>query len=372
MADFNIVMTDFDLSAKLIESMSEFVNEQLFEFPDINKICNVMPGVTYKEQLAFASIESDTGIADTTDDRPESGADFTLSQKYIEPLPVGDTLKYGAKKLAALFRAYYKNIKKYEETYDITGSDVEKFVAIKLLDAAKYALNRLVWFGNSGITAAGTSSSGLADSDDVKFYSCANGLWKRIIAGVSTPDGFGLIPRYAIAKNALTTYVAQALALGATIVDNSDAETIFESVFANADSRLRTDPNRQLLVTNSIFQNYRQSLQRKGVQYQPTMLTDGLPSLDWNGIPVINMDNSWDRITQSKFAKTNASPKVANYLPHLAVLTVPNNLVVGTLEATSMLKLESFYLPEKRQVWMAYGFTLDTLVLENYMISVAY
>jgi hypothetical protein len=59
-------------------------------------------------------------------------------------------------------------------------------------------------------------------------------------------------------------------------------------------------------------------------------------------------------------------------LPHRIVFTVPNNIPLATLNENDFTELEQWYNIDDRENKTAYGFTLDSKELEEYMITVAY
>lgn len=240
--------------------------------------------------------------------------------------------------------------------------------ALAALIAATPAAAALISVSGTGATplavegaltlAGGTDTAGVLDSDNVKFFTAIDGLFKKIKAAVVA----GQIQRYPIAKNAELTSAAQALAADAAI-------TYFEAVWAKADARLKADSRKVMMVTNSIFENYRQSLQTKGTPYDITLTTDGFSELKWNGVPIRNMETIWD-LNNTYFAEGEAG--LAALEPHKVLLTVPDNIPVGTLNEGDFDTIEAFYDQITRNNYMAYGFTLDAQVLEGYMAVVAY
>ena len=141
-------------------------------------------------------------------------------------------------------------------------------------------------------------------------------------------------------------------------------------MWEKADSRLKTDTSKMLLVSGVIYENYRKYLQSNTFQYTPSTMMEGFQSLMWNGIPVINMEVFWDRYLEAHFE--GKSDHSVYYLPNRALLTVPSNIPIGTLNSGDFTTLESWYEKKERQNYSAYGYTLDAKLLENYMMVKAY
>ena len=260
-----------------------------------------------------------------------------------------------------MFKAYYTKIRQYAEKFDIEGSDLEQLLAVMLTEAAMKAVWRIAWLGDKSVAAATASAAGLITSDNVKFYNQINGLWYQIFAAKTAGS---LTAYYKIDENDEVTTAAQT-----TLTDGRSVE-IFEEIWAKADSRLRGDSTAQLLVSREIFENYRKYLQAKGENFSIQYTMDGFPSLMWNGLQVINMENVWDLRLRADFVDNTTNN--AYYIPNRVVLTVPANIPIGTLNENDMSNLEVWYEKKERQMYNAYGFTLDAKLLEEYMIAVAY
>lgn len=338
----------------------KFVFERTIAKDILSKFHAVWTAVKMKEQIVFAGRLSKVGIKDSTCARPNSGATAALTQKYWEPRSVGDTLIHCQKDVDSLFKAYYTKMQKYNDMYEITGSDEYKFMAAVFEDAINEALYRLIWFGDPDVAAAGAAAEGVILAADVKYYDSVFGLWKRIFAAVTATD----VKRYTITENTLATTTLQlTLAAGRSV-------EIFEAMWALADPRLKSDTNRMLMVNNAIWENYRKYLQSKGENFSIEYTLEGFQTLKWNGIPIVNMETIWDLPLQADFVNDTTSNKY--FLPNRALLTVPANIPLATLNENDFTQMESWYNQDDRVNKMAFGFTLDTQILEGYMAVTAY
>lgn len=346
-----------------VTEMGQFIVERTFQDPVLNSIHAVYTGLKMKEQIVFAAQMGLTGIVDSSCTRPNSGATSELTQKYWEPANVGDTLVHCNTDVNALFKAYYGKITKYAEKFDITGSDLEQFLVVMLTETAMKAVWRIAWLADKNVAAAGASAAGLITAGNNVFYNHIDGLWAQIFDGVTATDIAHTTVKVA-ALNALTTTSAQ------TTLAAGDSVAVFEDMWAKADSRLRGDSAAMLLVSRELFENYRQYLQGKGENFSIEYTMEGLPSLKWNGIQVINMENVWDLRLRADFVDNTTNN--AYWLPNRAVLTVPGNIPIGTLNEADMSEMDVWYEKKERQMYSAYGFTLDAKVLEHYMIVAAY
>lgn len=347
------------LNAKENQDFAKFIMERVYQRDALRTNHVVQTGITMDEQIVFAGRIGKSGIKDPGTSRPNSGAKPTLTEKFWTPKKVGDTMVFNQSELNGLFKAYFDKIQKYADIYDISGTDEEKFLMELFTESAIEAVDRLIWHGDTAVAVSGAAASGLINAADVKFYDAIDGLFKQIYAAVVA----GSVKRFTITKNAAATFALQALAA-------NEASTIFEGMWAKADPRLKADTNKVFMVTNTIWENYRQELQTKGTPYDVTLTTNGFSELKWNGITVRNMETLWDLAILNDFEQLNTH--LAWDKPHRALLTVSANLPVGTLNEGDMQTLETFYDQIKREQYLAYGFTLDAKLLEGYMTVAAY
>jgi len=357
----------FDVSAltlnpQEVSDLAAFIVEQVFNRPDMNRLHSVQTGIKMQEQIIFASQFGKTGLKATSScTRQTSGASSTLTQKYWNPVGIEDTIVHCQKEVDALFKAYYSKIQSYKDNYEISGTDSETFLAVLLTEAIARTVIRAAWFGDTAVAAAGAGADGLIDGANIPYYDYFEGIWEQIFTGV----GAGDIQRYIIALNSQATKALQ-LALTADLAK----DTYFEAIWALADPRLKAHPNAAFYVSNSIWENYRKSLQSKGENFTIDYTQNGFRELSWNGKPVINMETVWDLDLYADFYDNTVQQ--AYYLANRIVLTVPENIPIGTLNESDLTELEMWYEKKDRTNNIAYGFSLDSKVLEEYMIVVGY
>lgn len=59
-------------------------------------------------------------------------------------------------------------------------------------------------------------------------------------------------------------------------------------------------------------------------------------------------------------------------MPNRIVFSTPENLPIATMNENDFNEIESWYVRKDREFYLAYGFSLDAKIIEEYMISVAY
>ena len=154
---------------------------------------------------------------------------------------------------------------------------------------------RQIWFGDTG--------SGSTD------YSAYDGIIKQL-AGL--PAG-------------------QKLDIVSTLIANTAKDTFASMVEAMPSEGLENRGELVLFATRSMVENYRTTLRGSATDSGFNALVNGVPSLAFDGIPVVEM-GQWDTHISADAASLPASLNTsANAVDgHLAVLTVKNNIAIAT------------------------------------------
>lgn len=360
------------MAAEEVYNSQDFIIEKVLNQSELSLLHTVVTGIKMKEQIVFAGQFGKMGLkADGTCTRKSSGATSVLTQKYWEPQGIEDTIIHCNKELDALFKAYNSKITQYIDRYQIVstndGSDgsistsVSVFISILIEEAMKRTINRAVWFGDKTVAASGAGTAGLIVAGNSVYYDYFDGLFHQIFAGVTALT----IPYVQITQNSQVTPALQKSTLG-----SNAAETYFEAMWAVADPRLKADPTAKMYVNGWLWDNYRVGLIAKSIYTGIDYTMNGLRSLKWNGIDVVNMETIWDVDLFADFEDNSVNH--AYYLPNRAILTTPANIPVGTLNVSDFTSLEIFYERVARQNYMGFGFDLDAKLLEEYMAVAAF
>jgi len=187
-------------------------------------------------------------------------------------------------------------------------------------------------------------------------------LWKQIFAGVAIGAGtWGHIPRVALAPNAESTKALQlsTFAAGASL-------TIFRDLLAAADGRLRSAPNKVILVSDTIFANWQEYKESKVLESSWKQQDFDMQTGVYRGCTIIPMD-SWDRHIIGDFDNGTTW-----HLPHRAVLTTVEQLAVGFDSSSEMQNFDAFLDKTTELYNIKAGYKLDTKTMEHYMIAAAY
>lgn len=339
-------------------SVSQAIFEATITGGNLEEYHEIVTGIEHKTQIPFIGNLGLVGKKITGCDRGENPASIPLTEKFWDPVLIGDRLKHCAVDVNALFKLFQKAKRVNPDFYDrISGEEFAMIIA-KVEQAMTKMNNRLVWFGD---TAAGNVADGglITDGVDVDYFNIINGLFKQIFAEVPTTAKNYV----AITKNAGSNYAAQALADG-------DALKIFRAMHNKMDSRffqaLEDGAQPEYLVTRELMQNYHDTLEDKSIVFSLSETTDGITRMSYRGIP-IKVRHDWDNNIQSyqdNGTKLN--------LPNRAILTVKENIPVGTLSTEDLNNIESWYEKKDKANYIDFDLKLDVKHLLPYMTVAAY
>jgi len=335
--------------------IAQVIFEKTYNSPAITDIHSIETGIQHKQQIVFANrinrVIGKLSVGCTPN--PETG--FTMSQKYWDPAREDFRLEHCQGDMPVLLKLFKKAQKMNPDFYNIIGSEemgvliatVESVMTESLLTKAWFADKNAALIANGGVFTPGT---------DVTRFNTFDGLFKQIFADIPTSASNYV----AITKNAGASYAAQAL-----VAD--EALGIFNSIFNRADKRLVKDASAEFLVTASLYDNFMNTLETRTLSNGLLERTEnGTARMTYRGVPIVMMD-IWDRqidTYQDNGTKWN--------LPHRAVLTVKENIPLGTLSVDDLTKLDSFYDQYRKVNVIDAVYTIDAKHLEPYLTVAAY
>lgn len=274
--------------AHLITTALTFVKEDASKYffqpmfvnnPDLASF-DVMYGVNGSFKLQkFASLDKIT-IAEAAGFSGQTGAaltqrTITVARCEAEASQAGGTF-YNTIMGEVLRRGLNKD--------DITGTLMQEIVSHIFMKGANRDLNRQIWLGDT---------AGTAD------YSIYDGIFKQY---TGLPAGQKLVG----AVGALATDAA----IGA-----------FETMYAAApDELLEMQSDAVIEVSGTMADNFRETLEAKGVSEGFMAIVNGIPQLRWRGLNII-VHREWDTHISGDSLATNV---------HRAVFHVRKNVAIGT------------------------------------------
>lgn len=341
------------------ESVAEAIFERTITGGPLAEFHEIETGIHHKQQIPFIGNLGLVGERVTGCDRAVNPTQIPMTEKFWDPEHIGDRLAHCATDLPALLKLFKKAQKMNPDYWDdFIGSEAYGVIIAKVEQAMVKMNNRLVWFGDKA--AANVAAAGvIKDGVEVKYFNIIDGLFKQIFAEIpTTAKNYVAIP-----ANAGIDYNAQALpadfALG-----------LFRSMFNKIDSRfheaIEDGAQPQFLVTREIYQNFQDQLEDKSLAFTLAETKDGTNALSYRGIP-IKVRNDWDnniRAYQDNGTKYN--------LPNRAILTVKENIPVGTVSESDLTALRSFYVEKDLKNYIDFDLKLDVKHLLDYMTVAAY
>lgn len=339
------------LNAKEADEVSKAVIELAFVMSDLGLIHTIQTGISMKEQIVFVD-NLDVGGNPLTDCVPVEQDGLVMTEKFWDPELIAGRFTHCANDLNQLLKIFARAKKANPDYFDRIGSEEMGLLMAKIAEAITVSVFAKAWLGDKAAAVQPGGNFTIAGFD-ATLWNQFDGIWKQVFADAA-------IPRYTIAENAGVTYLLQELAAG-------KANTMLRAMYKNADPRLRGHADVQIVLTDSLWQNYFDYLedtQKTGGITE--VLEDGRTVLKYRGINVIN-EAEWDR-TIRKYQ----DDLTVHFRPHRAIMTIPDNIPIGTLSEEDLENLKSFYFEKGLENIVDYAYFLDAKFGEAYMASVAY
>jgi len=220
------------------------------------------------------------------------------------------------------------------DTVTITGTSGTANIAFN-------GINYLATFTTNLTTSAAnfvtTHAAALLIRNVIVTSSAADIIFTSSVAGMAfTPVTITNVTGNLAGSRVATTANTAPADLGA-----DEALTKFKTLTNGSFATLKSLPTSQkvLLVTDSVYENYLDSLEGKpSTAYTWTsedgrnLLINGAEVLKFRGLPVVKMD--WDEILSADFNNAN---------PHRIIYTEVNNLVLGLDAVSSFATIQAWY-----------------------------
>lgn len=341
------------------QDISEAIFERAITGGTLSERHDIVSGIHYDTQIPFIGNLGLIGKTQTNCDRTVNPASIPMSEKFWRPKLIGDRLKHCATDIPQLVKLFKKAQRINPDFYDRINSEEMGLIVAKVEQALTSMGNRLVWFGDT--TASNVAGGGnIKDGVSVDYFTSIDGLFKQIFTEVpTTADNY-----VAIAKNAEATYATQAT------LDDDFAINLFRSMHNKIDSRffqaIEEGAQPELQITRQIGQNWSDFLEDKSLGFSLSQAEDGSNKMSYRGIPIV-VRHDWD--SNIKSFEDNGTKY---NLPHRAILTVKENIPVGTVNESDLNSLETWYEKKDKANYIDFDLKLDTKHLLPYMTVAAY
>lgn len=347
----------FTVDNGAITDLRELLFLTVYDDPDIDLTVKNETGVTNGKKLGYIDSMGDVGEARSGCDPQYSKVNVTGIQKEwelgdweiakeicydeLENTIAEDSLNTGTD------RAYLQDTPYWDQ------------ILMPLLEKAmKEMFWRIVWFGDKdakNIADGGILKAGI----NPKLFNMCDGLWKRLQAIIAANPN----QHTEIAANAATTYLDQKNG----ILVPGTAIKIFDTLLADADSRIFDKPGSAIFCTNSMFKAVRTDLvERYGKTTMPfENVATGITLSEYDGRTIIALD-IWDRMIK-KYEDTGT----ALNCPHRAIVCSPDNLFVGTNDKDKIASLSVHFNDKDRKNYIYAASKIGTLVGEDELVQIA-
>jgi hypothetical protein len=330
---------------------------EAFNKPIITRFHTPVSGINAKKQVAFLDRFKKVTLADTGCGTGQSEKAIPLYEKFWEPNLAKVWLTPCWYNFISSF--YVWGMKNGIDRADLSNTDLADYLMEVLTDAVYEDILRMVWFSETAIDDYASGGTLLAAAD-IPYYSQDDGFFKQIKTGVAIGAGtYGHIPNHTIDQNALATFALQMqLAPGQSL-------EIFKALLTNADRRLLQHPERLIVCTQSIFDNWAEYKESKVLESsfknEDTQMIEGI----FRSTPIIPFP-LWDQYIQADFNNTVKYDK-----PHRAVLTVKDNLQIGFDAEGELQNFDAFLDKTTEKYHIKGGYKFDTMLMMGYLTSVA-
>jgi hypothetical protein len=344
---------DLTFNGQEAKDIGEAVIESIFENPAVADLMTVYDGIVTKKQIPFLGTLSKITKIDAGCGSGVSANNIPMTEKFWEPENLKIWLQLCAEDLLNSFWVYAQKLGM--DRSDVTGTTIASFVVERMTAAAQEDLLRIIWFNDKAadnVSGGGVITNGVSLTD----YNIIDGLWKQIFDVVTATPA----RKIAISENAGANKAAQLnLAAGKAL-------TTFQKMIAGADSRLKSAPDKILLCTTTLLENYATYLESQGADASFIRIENGYSTLRYRNITIYGID-FWDRTIQADFDNGTTYD-----LPNRALLTTKMNLAVGSDRLADAESFKVYYSEDTELNNFKGKYRVDAKLLQDYLIQVAY
>lgn len=354
-------LDDLTLIPEEATSVSQAVFEEVFEQSTLAEHHEIVTGIHHKTQIPFVGVLGLVGKKIIQCKPDANGNKIPMSEKFWDPELIGDRFEHCAVDVNPLFKLFKKAMKVNPDFFDRLGSEELGVVEMRVAQALKEMLHRLVWFGDK--TADTVANAGyLTNGTDIDYFNILNGLWRQIIStDIPTTSKYYV----AIPQNAGVSYVAQA-----NLADDFAFE-LFKSMWSKADSRFKQligngGVKVHMHVTSAIAENWMNFKEDKSLAFTLEKVEGGGLKNFFRNIEIVTRYD-WDATIQAYMDNGTTY-----HLPNRALMTTPGNIPVGTVSTEDLEKLISNYDAYHQVNFMDFALKLDAKFLQDYLAVAAY
>lgn len=349
------------LNEEEAQEVSQAVFEYVLEQSDLATHHDIHTGIQWDTQIPFIGTLGLVGKMILKCKPDANGNKIPLSEKMWTPKLIGDRFEHCAVDMDPLFKLFKKVQKINPDFYDRIGSEELGVVLMRIAEAMKEMLTRLVWFSDTDPQTIANGGS-LTNGTDVGFFKAFDGIWKQILTiDIPTTSKYYI----EIEENAAATYALQ------QDLPTDFAFQLFRKMWKKADPRLKqlvakNGIKLHLHVTSAVAENWLDYKEDKSLAFTLDNVEGGGLKSAFRNIEIVTRYD-WDSVIQAyqdNGTKWN--------LPNRALLTSAGNIPVGTVSTEDLETLKSFYDEYHEVNVMDFREKLDAKFLEDYLAVAAY
>jgi hypothetical protein len=360
MSLFNPNTIDFNGKELMESAQAVFISA--FAKDEIAKFQTIVNGIVAKQQIGIVGQMSGLyGKGSNACDEGEETPSIPMSQKTWDPEMVSAKLPFCWEDLKETFWIW--GLKSGIAKADLTQSEFLVFIEELLAPVIYETYMRNAWLGDKDAANVDDSPAGIITSGvDVDYLNRTDGIWKQLFE-IATNDSTRYVDGLA-SKNGQASYSAQEF--NSTDVTNKVVTKTLAQLKYKADLRLRQKPNLVYVATQSVVDQYEQELISQNAAFTLENTMNGITELKYGSITIIGF-SLLDRMI--KLFNDNGTKY---YRPHRIVLTVPENIQIGTEEEGNLSDYKVWYSDDKNKTFAKFAFNIDAKVVINHEIQVAY
>ena len=360
MADTTFSPNTADFSKELVREASQAIFTEAYGNAAISDIHEIMEDIKVNKQIVFVGgLTNMLGKGTNTCDTDTATNAIPMSQKVWTPADVSDRLAFCWKSLEDTFWAYI--LKTGVDKADVSETEFMVFIGERITEALLEMIYRIAHFNN---TAADNVSGGgvITNGTDLAFFNKIDGLWVQVFAAVAANSDRktdGLASRNGQASKALQKFTP-------TDTSNFVVTKTLEEMGYEADERLMSRTNVIINVTKSVGDQYKRELKAANRAFTTERIENGIDVLKADGLEV-RVLSIWDRIIRAY--EDNGTTW---NLPHRALMTVKENIPIGTADSSSFSDFDVFYDKTEKKTFVDIATTIDCKLLEEHLFQAAY
>ncbi len=347
--------SDLTLNIQEATEDSDLIKVNPYVSPEVTGVHGVQTGVTVDKYIPILGQFDDIGQIDPGNCDTNSFEDaLPVSEKLWQPKLVSARLSLCADDIPARLK-FWIGQQKASKRWEQISNPLKQFILDRTGEAVLRAILRIADFGDT--EAADVDNEGsMTSGATTGLFTMVDGVWKQIF---DDDAGDGEIVRYTISENSEATKALQ-LAL-----DDETAYETFKALVVNLPPEAMGNMN-VIQCTKTLWDNWVAYVENKAGAYRPELLQDGTNKFTFRGFPVV-VRPDWDRLIKKYFDLGDSY-----YLPHRAYMTDINNIPIGTSDTESFNALDSFYDKKDKKHYTDVAFKIDSKLLLEDSISVAY